>query len=238
MENRVEKIATIKGMNKSRKFKLESLSDGSNDAVLGTFTGIFSKLDAMSQNKRFYSSDFWHKVLQSEEVIESLRSGKMLGIFEHPTIMEDYTEDGIATCRHPQNAAFVVKKLWIEDDKVMGKAYILNTPLGKTLASFFKAKDEEGNPLIELSISARGYTINDYIDSDGVDQMNPDDYYLQTFDIVMNPGIVGARVKMEGKKSKIANQIEKLENMIQETYDFIMLKESYKNELREQYNLK
>lgn len=205
--------------------------------VIGKFSGIFAKLNSMSANRRFYSKKFWEQVLDSDQVQADLESGKMLGIFEHPTVTENYTKEGLATVRHPMNSAFVVKRLWIEDENVMGEAYILNTPLGRLLATYFLAKDDRDRPLIQLFISARGYTQKDYFDQNGIDQMNPNDYRLQTFDIVMNPGIKGARVKLEADEA-VSGELAKLESFSEEVRRYYDRQELLKNELRSELKLK
>lgn len=219
-ENLPKAIVSTTSINNSLKFKMESMlavdstelvdDDNSkvgstisevNTPVIGRFTGIFAKLDSYSVNKRFYSAAFWKSVLSSKDVQSDLSSGLMLGIMEHPNVKMNYTKEGLTTARHPKNAGFVVKRLWIDGRDVMGEAYILNTPLGRRLATYFLAKDKYNKPLIELFVSARGFTKEDYFDQHGIDHMNPNDYLLESFDVVMNPGIKGARVKMENHKS-------------------------------------
>lgn len=231
MSKNIEKIVvSTTCLNDPMKFKMESvlgpLVTGTGDEtketspiselntpVIGVFSGVFAKLDSFSVNERFYSANFWNRVLASERVKTALRAGTMLGIFEHPNVMDNYTKDGRLTARHPQNAGFVVKRLWTEGRDVLGQAYLLNTPLGRLLATYFLAKDKFDKPLIELFISARGYSREDYIDEKGIDRMNPDDYVLQAFDVVMNPGIKGARVKIESKvDTSSQHQIAKLED--------------------------
>ena len=237
-------------LNDNGRFKMESsFNDNSNlstipeldTPVLGVFSGIFAKLDSMSVNKRFYSADFWRKVLARPEVKHALKVGSMLGIFEHPNVTKNFTKDGLVTARHPQNAAFVVKRLWIEGNNVMGEAYLLNTPLGRLLGTYFKAKDRFGKPLIQLCISARSYSEEDYFDDRGIDIMNPNDYYLQSFDIVMKPGIVGAIVKMESEDED-RFILSKLESMADEVSTYMNSKhEEYKtiaSELKNEWGLK
>lgn len=237
-------------INNSDRFKMESYVESTKSSamslipevsnpVIGVFSGIFAKLDSMSVNKRFYSEDFWRKVLSSSRVKEALRSGSMIGIFEHPNVMGNYDKQGNPTCRHPQNGAFVVKRLWIEGRNVMGEAYLLNTPLGRLLATYFLAKDRFSKPLIELFISARGYSKNDYFDDQGIDQMNPNDYLLQSFDVVMNPGIKGARVKMESDETdrideQVSEYLDRLESFTEEVgryYERMTIAQSLKDEL-------
>lgn len=234
------------------KFKLESLIESNKSMsksgsihdkipelsypVLGKFTGIFAKLDSMSTNKRFYSKAFWNKVLNSAQVKSDLKAGRMKGIYEHPNIKSDFTDTGLLTARHPSNAAFVVKRLWIEGDHVMGEGYILHNPMGKLLATYFLARDEAGVPLFDMYISARGYSREDYIDENGVDIMNPEDYFLQAFDIVTYPGIAGAKVKLESADPMIVSKLEKLESFSHEVRQYYVT-ESIKKELRDELGL-
>lgn len=243
-------VDELSSLNGNPHFKLESMVDYNSKStsaaasiipelshpVIGKFTGIFAKLDSMSVNKRFYSEEFWRQVLASDQVNFDLHSGRMLGIFEHPNVTSNYTEDGLATARHPMNSAFVVKKLWISGNDVLGEAYILNTPLGKLLATYFLARSDNNEPLIQLFISARGYTQEDYFDSNGIDQMNPNDYRLQSFDVVMNPGIKGARVKLES--DEVSPDIEKLESFSEEVKSYYVRRESLKKDLRSELGLK
>lgn len=241
-------------LNSSSKFKLESLvkeTDAKNaftknalsvlpelsHPVIGKFSGIFAKLDSMSVNKRFYSAKFWRTVLDSDRVQQDLALGRMLGIFEHPNVPTNYTEDGLFTARHPINAAFVVKRLWIEGNNVMGEGYILNTALGKLLATYFLAKDDQNRPLIQLFISARGYSQNDYFDQEGIDQMNSSDYLLQSFDVVIIPGIKGASVKMESQETP-TQMIAKLESYSMEVASVYAEHSRLQNELRLELGLK
>lgn len=244
-------------INASDQFKMESFVESEKSKygegfstisevttpVIGVFSGIFAKLDSMSVNQRFYSAKFWRSVLSSEKVKTALRTGSMVGIFEHPNVMTNYDDLGHATARHPMNGAFVVKRLWIEGKNVMGEAYLLNTPLGRLLATYFLAKDRFGKPLVELNISARGYSKDDYFDDRGIDQMNENDYYLQSFDVVMNPGIKGARVKMEsdsteGLDDQVRDYLDRLESFTNEVSEFYRQKSDIAKSLRNELGLK
>lgn len=248
----VKTIESTSSINNSRLFKMESMVEDTKSSnnpavalipelsmpVLGRFSGIFAKLNSMSVNTRFYSEDFWRKVLARPSLAAALSSGSMIGIFEHPNVTKVWDDNGHATARHPQNGAFVVKRLWIDGSNVMGEGYLLNTPLGKLLATYFLAKDKTGAPLIQLSISARGYSKEDYFDANGVDQMNPNDYYLQSFDVVMSPGIKGALVKMESDESERVAELERLESYSRIVgYRFAELR-SIEESLRKELDLK
>lgn len=230
----------LEDMIESSDAKLKMESQGSskilselNQPILGKITGIFGKLDSYSVNKRFYSEKFWRQLLASDHVKTMLDTGRFLGIFEHPNITKQFTDDGQFTVAHPSNAAIVTKRLWIEGKNVMGVAYLLNTPLGRLLHTYFNAKDEFGKPMFEMNISARGYSERDYFDHRGIDIMDPNDYYLKGFDIVLKPGIKGARVKMESETpdSLIVSRLELLSREV-------AFRMKYENDLRTELNLK
>lgn len=234
---KLESLISEQGETSILTNKAASILPELSHPVIGKFTGIFAKLDSMSVNKRFYSEKFWRTVLDTDRVSSDLELGRMLGIFEHPNVAANYTEDGLVTARHPMNSAFVVKRLWIEGMNVMGEGYLLNTALGKLLTTYLLAKDDQGRPLIQLFISARGYTQNDYFDRNGVDQMNPSDYLLQSFDIVMNPGIKGAKIKLESYES--VNQLfQKLESFSGEVGQYYLELTNHQQDLRSELKLK
>lgn len=193
-------------VNSGKRFVFEAFTPSENTAskvpeiatpVIGSFKGVFAKLNTMSRNKRFYSADFWREVISSRQVRDDLRNGVMIGIFEHPEVQGMYDPYGRPTASHPVNGAFVTKELWIEGDNLMGRSYILNTPIGKLLSTYFLAKDDNGQPLTQLYISVRGESKGLHLDSNGVDRMNARDYYLRAFDIVLNPGFLDAKVSMD-----------------------------------------
>lgn len=238
--NPVVNSMALENMIESSDAKLKMESQGSskilselNQPILGKITGVFGKLDSYSVNKRYYSEKFWRQLISSDHVKTMLDTGRFLGIFEHPNITQQFTKDGQFTVAHPSNAAIVTKRLWIEGKDVMGVAYLLNTPLGRLLYTYFNAKDEFNNPMFEMNISARGYSEKDYFDHRGIDIMDPNDYYLKGFDIVLKPGIKGARVKMESETpdSLILSRLELLSRDV-------AFRMKYESDLRAELNLK
>lgn len=209
--------------------------------VLGKMVGVYSKLDAKSTNRRWYSSEFWTKVINSQVVKQDLKRG-MIGTFEHPTTREIFSKlTGSNTSSHPLSGSHVTKKLWIEGKNLLGESYILNNPSGRALATYLLAKDDEGNPLVELYISARGGSKKDYFKPDGLDHMNPNDYVLSAFDVTVNPGIKGTRVKMESEDSPteyLNPWIQKVESKVDEINQKFDEKKSVLISLLSELNLK
>jgi hypothetical protein len=208
-----------------------------NTPILGTFTGVFAKLDSMSVNGRYYSAEFWKKVLSSKVIKEDLALGHMFGTIEHPSIRTDFTKEGNFSAKSIINSSHVTKELSIDSEgDIIGKAYIFNNKLGRLLASYLLAKDPKGVPLVQLHVSARGFSRKDYFDSKGIDHMNPDDYHLEGFDVVVNPGIKGTRIKFESDGTDYL--ISKLESQTIKTNCTIVESQLIINNLRDELNLK
>lgn len=164
----------------------------SDDAVLGVFEGVFFMPNGYSRNRRFYPESLWSKCIESNEVRQKLSGGQMLGMLEHPTTMNT-EENGHHTSAHPMYSGIVTKNLKIVEKAGIkygiGKAYILNTPVGNVLNVMMKARDENGNPLITMAVSSRAFASVSGKDSRGNDIMEANSYKLISFDVVMNPGI-------------------------------------------------
>lgn len=189
-------------------FKSESKIPGVNDfntgipeldmSVIGIMSGTFMEV-TMSSNKRDYTAEFLEKITKSKQVLNRLKNGLMNGTFEHPTHRSFFTKEGGISNKHAINSAFVVKELKFnkKTGKVFGRAYILNTPMGRLLAMYLRAEDKNGDKLFNVGISVRGFTREDHIDSRGVDVMQHDDYFMEAFDATLTPGMSIARPKLE-----------------------------------------
>lgn len=166
--------------------------------IIGEFSGEYARLDSVSTNKRAYSAKFWKEVLATPMVKRRLADGLMIGTFEHTNSRTFFTQDGHLSTKHHMYGAFVVKELKVKGNIVWGRAYILNTAMGRLLAMYLRAKDPSGKNLFNVGISVRGFTKKDYINpTTGNDDMRSDDYYLETFDATLTPGISSARPKLE-----------------------------------------
>ena len=157
--------------------------------VLGIIEGKYFSINEASGNGIWYSKEFWESVLSRPDVQQRLAKG-MLGTIEHP---RDETDD-----TRPQYYSHVVKKLWIDYNKNegWGKSYILNTPMGKILAVLGSATDEKGNPLVQYGVSVRAWGMPAGTHN-GFEALDPKSYYMESFDVVLNPGIKTALPKFE-----------------------------------------
>lgn len=169
-----------------------------DNPVLGFLNGCYFVPNGVSRNRRFYSEGLWKKTLSLKEIHESLKNG-MLGMFEHPRVKEFYSEEGRPTGSHPIYAGMITKKLFI--NKAMnesrqslgyGKSYVIDTPVGKIMDTMMRAKDEAGQPLMNLFMSSRAWSRYVGKDSQQNDIMDENNYYLKTFDGVTDPGFLEA----------------------------------------------
>lgn len=181
----------------------------SSQEVLGVLEGCFFMPGGYSKNKRFYSEKLWYNTVESNNIIGKLRSGAMFGMFEHPGASSMETKDGLHTASHYRYSGIVTKQLKIVEANGRkmgyGKAYILNTPIGNILNVMMKAKDENGDSLINLAVSSRAYAKVSGQDDKGNDIIDENNYYLDTFDVVVHPGIDEARPRYKSLAESLIN---------------------------------
>ena len=130
--------------------------------------GRFQLAETPNANGRIYPKALWEKVLNDNKVKESLNARRMLGLLEHP-------ENGKTD---PTKASHIVTSLSInENNEIIGRAEILNTPNGLILQELFRAG-------CQMGISSRGTgTLRKGPSGDIVNE----DFQLQTFDVVLTP---------------------------------------------------
>lgn len=165
-------------------------------------TGPFLVGEQKNRNKRIYPINVLQKEAKrySEEYISKNRAFGELGHPDSPSINLD-------------RVSHLITNLKQEGNVFVGKAKILETPMGKIAKSLL-----EGGA--QLGVSSRG--MGSLKENDGVNVVQ-DDYYLATAaDIVADPSAPGAFVQgiMEGKEWVWDNGIIKEVDVV-EMYDEI-----------------
>lgn len=155
--------------------------------ILGILEGVFFVPDGKSINERFYSRNFWEKVLAKPDVQSKLRDRIMFGTIGH----EDKYIDDVDLAAG--KAAIITTDLWIDEATGlgMGKAIILGTEAGKNLYIYLKAG-------AQIKISSRAY--GDFvpgIQHEGMPVMDERSYYLEGFDPVLSPGFVETKLSLK-----------------------------------------
>ena len=179
----------------------EAKQNGTKDFFI---EGIFMMADQPNRNKRIYES----KVLQPavEKYIEQqVKTGRAVGELNHP--------DGPTI--NLDKVSHLITDLRFEGANVIGKAKILNTPMGQIVKGLL-----EGG--VKLGVSSRG--MGSLVEKNGVNYVK-DDFHLATVDIVQDPSAPAAFVNgiMEGVEWICENgifkpqEIEKIETEIKRT---------------------
>lgn len=182
--------------------KLEVLTEQKKDGTKGyAIEGIFMQAERANRNGRIYESKVMKPAVE-KYVKEQVNTGRAVGELNHPegpTINLDKVSHRITDLR-------------FEGNDVIGKASILNTPMGKIVQGLL-----EGG--VKLGVSSRG--MGSIVERNGVMYVQ-DDFMLSTVDIVQDPSAHDAFVNgiMEGVEWVWENgmlkpqQIEKYETEI------------------------
>lgn len=129
--------------------------------------GIFGECDAVNGNGRIYPKKLIEA--QIERLGERLKGNQVVGHLDHPA-------DGKTSL---MLVSHYITKLWLDGNKIMGEAVVLNTDPGKQLRALL-----EGGVVVGLSSRGRGSTKR--TDEGEVVQ---EDFQLDTFDFVADPSV-------------------------------------------------
>ena len=178
----------------------EAKADGKKSYVI---EGVFMQADQKNRNGRVYPMDTMKSAVD-KYMTEQVSKGRAVGELNHPegpTINLDKVSHKITDLR------------W-EGNNVVGKALILDTPMGQIVKGLM-----EGG--VQLGVSSRG--MGSLANKNGVNVVN-NDFVLATVDIVQDPSAPEAFVNgiMEGvdwfwdKGVLKAQEIEQFETEIKE----------------------
>jgi len=140
-------------------------------------SGMMQMAETQNGNGRVYP----RKVLEREvknykKIVEDRRA---LGELDHP-------EESVINLK---NASHMITEIWMDDDKVMGKMKVLETPAGKILRSLVDSG-------VSIGISSRGLgSVKEHMGKTIVE----DDFQLICFDMVSEPSTPGAFMIRENK---------------------------------------
>ena len=178
----------------------ESKKDGGKAYVI---EGVFMQADKKNRNGRIYGKAILENAV-NKYVKEQVKTGRAVGELNHPegpTINLD-------------KVSHKITELKFEGSDVIGKASILNTPMGKIVEGLL-----EGG--VKLGVSSRG--MGTLVNKQGTSHVGKD-FMLSTVDIVQDPSAPGAFVNgiMEGVEWVWQNgalcpqEIEEIETEIKE----------------------
>lgn len=141
--------------------------------------GIFAQSESKNRNGRIYPKAIMERAV-NKYVTEQVSKKRAVGELNHP--------DGPTV--NLDKVSHLITDLRMEGNDVMGKAQILDTPMGKIVKGLL-----EGG--VQLGVSTRG--MGSLEQRNGVAYVR-DDFILNTVDIVQDPSAPGAFVNgiMEG----------------------------------------
>lgn len=179
----------------------EAKQNGTKDYFI---EGIFMMADSQNRNGRIYESKILHPAVE-KYISEQVKTGRAVGELNHP--------DGPTI--NLDKVSHLITNLRIEGSNVIGKAKILNTPMGQIVKGLL-----EGG--VKLGVSSRG--MGSLEARNGVNYVK-NDFHLATVDIVQDPSAPAAFVNgiMEGVEWICDNgvfkpqEIEKIETEIKRT---------------------
>jgi len=179
----------------------EAKQNGSKDFFI---EGIFMMADSKNRNGRVYESKILKPAVE-KYIQEQVKQGRAVGELNHP--------DGPTI--NLDKVSHLITDLRFEGNNVIGKAKILNTPMGQIVKGLL-----EGG--VKLGVSSRG--MGSLEERNGSNYVK-DDFHLATVDIVQDPSAPAAFVNgiMEGVEWICENgvfkpqEIEKIETEIKKT---------------------
>jgi len=154
----------------------EKKKDGSSSYVI---EGVFMQADKKNRNGRVYEKSILEGAV-NKYVTEQVKTGRAVGELNHP--------DGPTI--NLDKVSHKITELKFEGSDVIGKASILNTPMGKIVEGLL-----EGG--VKLGVSSRG--MGTLVNKQGASHVGKD-FMLSTVDIVQDPSAPEAFVNgiMEG----------------------------------------
>jgi hypothetical protein len=168
----------------------EKMDVRNNNALY--LTGVMQRADAKNGNGRVYPRNVLTREVKNYEKL--IKESRALGELDHP-------DDQVVNLK---NASHMVTGMWWDNDDVIGKVKILDTPSGKILRSLV-----EGG--VKLGISSRG--MGSVHESNG-ETVVEDDFNLICFDFVSEPSTAGAYMMQEHKETNILTKSDKINRIL------------------------
>ena len=197
------------------KYKKLSPQEMEERQILGRLVGPMADTVNGTRNERSYSKELWEKALNDDIFKEKLNNKCILSELGHPA---DRTETDITKAA----AALAEMPKLGKDGKLYGVWDILNTPSGQVL----KTLCDYGTT---IGISSRGE--GDLIEGINGEEVDPDTYSLETWDMVLVPAVKEARMNYVTESLEKKRHNKTLRQKLSETIDNSKDKEQMKEAL-------
>ena len=160
--------------------------DEKREMAAGTalyLTGIMQTANKQNGNGRVYPKPVLEREVTNYHKL--VKEHRALGELDHP-------EDSVINLK---NASHLVTDIWWDNNNVMGKVKVLDTPSGRILKDLVSSG-------VKLGISSRG--LGSVSESMSGETVVEDDFQLICFDFVSEPSTPNAFMLKEAKESKVA----------------------------------
>ena len=159
--------------------------------------GILATAEVKNGNGRYYPKDLWEREI--DKYNEVVRENRATGELDHPD----------STIISLKNVSHVIREIWWEGDKVMGKLEILPTVSGNILKALI-----ENN--VQVGVSSRGMGSLKEINEGTLEVQ--DDFELLCWDFVSTPSNPGSYMQLvrEGKENLPENKFAKVNSLLTE----------------------
>ena len=160
--------------------------DEKREMAAGTalyLTGIMQTANKQNGNGRVYPKPVLEREVTNYHKL--VKEHRALGELDHP-------EDSVINLK---NASHLVTDIWWDNNNVMGKVKVLDTPSGRILKDLVSSG-------VKLGISSRG--LGSVSESMSGETAVEDDFQLICFDFVSEPSTPNAFMLKEAKESKVA----------------------------------
>ena len=159
--------------------------------------GILATAEVKNGNGRYYSKDLWEREI--DKYMDVVKENRATGELDHPE----------STIINLKNVSHIIRDLWWDGDKVIGRLEILPTTSGNILKALI-----ENNVMVGVSSRGMG----------SLKEMNEgtlevqDDFELLCWDFVSTPSNPGSYMQLvkEGKENNIVNPYNKVNSLLTE----------------------
>ena len=159
--------------------------------------GILATAEVKNGNGRYYPKDLWEREIDKYNQV--VKENRATGELDHPD----------STIISLKNVSHIIREVWWDGDKVMGKIEILPTVSGNILKALI-----DNN--VTVGVSSRGMGSLKQM-SEGTLEVQ-DDFELLCWDFVSTPSNPGSYMQLvkEGKENLPENKFAKVNSLLTE----------------------
>ena len=159
--------------------------------------GILATAEVKNGNGRYYPKELWEREIDKYK--QTVQENRATGELDHPD----------SSIINLKNVSHIIRELWWDGDKVIGKIEILPTSSGNILRALIENR-------VSVGVSSRGMGSLKQM-SEGTLEVQ-DDFELLCWDFVSTPSNPGSYMHLvkEGKEHNINDKFAKVNSLLTE----------------------